>query len=295
MCFLQYLPDTSWKQGPYVQCSPRGGGFLSCMHVHVYMAPIGPHFLGFSLYTSLTWWLLAGTPPAPPLFAQTSKNQPVTGNVVSDSTPPMTGAFVASFMVIEPSAFGLPGLPMLVMDPDGKGSVGSLAFGYDGSYVFTPAPGFVGGVPLVEVTLVRPGVTYSGTYVTLSLSVTLPLPINDTTLSGPEGQPITGNVLPAFAPFRSGYPSKVTSFTLPDGTTYQAGSAGVNVTDPRTQVRVGTLVVLANCTAVFSPEPGFTGSVPPIQYTATSSVGRGYLAAADGVLFLSVQPAAREC
>lgn len=75
------------------------------------------------------------------------------------------------------------------------------------------------------------------------------------------GRPLTVNVLnnTATAP---GANATMTTFTLPGSNiTYPAGPTPVDIPG------VGSIVMLPNGTANFTPTPGYIGSVPPITYT----------------------------
>jgi hypothetical protein len=110
--------------------------------------------------------------------------------------------------------------------------------------------------------------------VPLNVNVSPLLRVGDTAVSTVnDGSPITVNVLNnTVAP--PGKTASVSSFTLPGGATYPAGSSPVTVTDPLTGKVTGTVTVAADGTAVFRPAPGYTGPVPPITYTVTSSDGQ---------------------
>jgi hypothetical protein len=55
---------------------------------------------------------------------------------------------------------------------------------------------------------------------------------------------------------------------------YTPGPTPVTVTDPITGKVTGTIVMLPDGTTTFTPAPGFTGPVPAISYTVTSSDGQ---------------------
>jgi hypothetical protein len=61
------------------------------------------------------------------------------------------------------------------------------------------------------------------------------------------------------------------------------------VVDPATGRTAGTVVVLANGTATFTPATGFSGQAPPITYMVTSSDGQ----TSPGTLTVTLQPGAQ--
>ena len=81
----------------------------------------------------------------------------------------------------------------------------------------------------------------------------------------------------------------VTSFSLPGSSVvYPAGPAPVTVTDPVTGKTAGTVVVQPDGSVTFTPAAGFTGQVPAISYTVTSSDGQ----VSPGALAVTVLPGA---
>lgn len=211
---------------------------------------------------------------APPLNAQpvvqsTAPGEPTTGNLISGLSPvPGTTTRVSGFTV--PGSGTSPilpgGLPVAVIDPATGNVAGMLTVQTDGTYSFTPSPGFAGTVPPISIMLTRSdGVAQE---VSLSLTVNPPLADANEFVTVPQGGgPVRLNVLdPVLG-------ATVTSFTLPGSSiVYPAG--GPPVTDPITNQAAGTVVVMANGTIIFAPAPGFTGQAPPITYTLQSSDGQ---------------------
>jgi hypothetical protein len=106
-------------------------------------------------------------------------------------------------------------------------------------------------------------------------------------LATPANTPVTTNLLANAVP-PPGTTAVVTSFTLPGSTqVYPVGSSPVTVTDPANPSRtIGSLVVQPNGTATFTPASGFTGPVPLVTYTVTSSDGQTN----PGALSIDVAP-----
>jgi hypothetical protein len=100
--------------------------------------------------------------------------------------------------------------------------------------------------------------------------------------SGPLSLNVLDNAVPP-----PGTTVSVTSFTLPGSSTvYPAGPTPVTVTDPVTNTVAGTVVVQPNGSIIFTPATGYTGQVPAISYTVTSSDGQ----VSPGALAVTVLP-----
>jgi hypothetical protein len=155
----------------------------------------------------------------------------------------------------------------------------------DGSYVFTPAPGYVGPVPTTTVTVA----SSDGQSVEVPLTVSVNPVLTDTSespaITSGSG-PLTLNVLDnTVAP--PGTTVNVTSFTLPGSSiVYPTGPKPVTVTDPASGQVAGTVVVQPDGTVTFTPAPTYTGQVPAISYTVTSSDGQ----VSPGALAVTVVP-----
>ena len=156
----------------------------------------------------------------------------------------------------------------------------------DGTYAFTPAPGYVGPVPPVTVSVA----STDGQSVTVPLTVS----VNQVLTDASESPAIVAgsgalklNVLDnAVAP--AGTTVNVTSFSLPGSSVvYPAGPTPVTVVDPVSGKVAGTVVVQANGDVTFAPAPGFTGQSPAISYTVESSDGQ----VIPGALAFTVLPA----
>lgn len=210
-----------------------------------------------------------------PITDSTTPDKPATGNILdSVDKPAGTNATVTSFLVPGSSTPVVPGSgPVPVVDPVTGLVTGTLTVKPDGSYVFDPAPGFSGPVPPVQVTVTSSD--GQSTVVPLSIVVDSLLRDGDETYSVVAGSgPLVVNLMDNVdAP--AGTTANVTSFTLPgSAVVYPTGPEPVPVLDPVTGMTTGTIVVLPNGTATFTPAPGFSGNVPSIQYTVESSDGQ---------------------
>ena len=209
----------------------------------------------------------------PPVADATSPGEPATGNVLANANVP-TGATasVTSFSVPGSSAEYPAGTTATLTDPETGAVTGTVLVNPDGSYVFTPAPNYVGPVPTVTVSVSSSD--GQSAQVPLSLSVNTMLLDANESPSTIAGTPLTVNVL-ANAVLPPGTTANVSSFTLPGtGIVYPAGPNPVPVVDPVTKSTVGSVVVQPDGTATFTPAPGYIGQAPAITYTVASSDGQ---------------------
>lgn len=217
----------------------------------------------------------AATPlVAPPVAITTPPGTPVTSNALVDViAPATTTTSITGFKVPGSSTLILPGpSPVPVVDPATGVVTGTIEIQADGTYTFTPAPGFTGPVPPIMLSVsCSDG---QAKEVPLSINVSPLLRVGDTAVTAiNNGSPVTTNVLNNTA-VPPGKTAVVASFSIPGGVTYPAGAAPVTVTDPLTGVVTGTVTVAADGTAVFRPAAAYTGPVPTITYTVRSSDGQ---------------------
>jgi hypothetical protein len=230
--------------------------------------------------------LTAATPlSALPVTNVTSEGEPATGTLLdSVVAAPGSTLSVASFSVPGSDAPIQPGTSATVTDPATGAVTGTIVVNPDLTYVFTPAPGFTGPVPTVTATVL----SSDGQSVNVPLTITvhqLLLDANENR-STPVNTPVTTNVL-ANVDAPPGTTVSVTSFTLPGtGVVYPSGPNPVPVVDPITKATVGSIVVLPNGTATFTPTNGFSGQAPTITYTVTCSDGQ----ISPGALTITVLP-----
>lgn len=100
--------------------------------------------------------------PTTPVFSDASDarvtpmNQPVSGNVLDNAVIPRgLSAQVTGFTIQGSTRVYPPGATVPLTDPSTGAPVGTVTLAADGSYTFTPAPGYVGPVPVVDAYLQR--------------------------------------------------------------------------------------------------------------------------------------------
>jgi len=199
---------------------------------------------------------------------------PATGNMLDRAdVPPGATASVTGFSVPGSDTIYPAGSTVPVVDPTTGTVTGTMRVNPDGSYVFDPAPGFTGPVPPVKVTVT----SSDGQSVQVPLTITVSPVLTDAseTRTIPQGSgPVVVDLLDNTVP-PPGTTVNVTSFTLPGSSmVYTPGPTPVTVVDPITGKTTGTIVVLPDGTATFTPAAGFSGRVPAITYTVTSSDGQ---------------------
>ena len=211
-------------------------------------------------------------------------NTPVSGSLLANALPPNgTTASVASFLPpgsTTPVAAG--SAPVTIKDPSTGAVTGTLAVQPNGTFTFTPAPGYTGPVPTVDYTVQ----SSDGQRDTSTLDVSINPPLtdgNEQAVTRP-GAPVTVSLLDNAVP-PTGTTDTVTSFTLPGSSTvYTPGPTPVPVVDPATGAPTGTIVVLPDGTATFTPASGFSGPVPTISYMVASSDGQKDPSALDNTV-----------
>ena len=147
-------------------------------------------------------------------------------------------------------------------------NAGTIQVNADGTYEFIPNANWNGTVPTIsyQVTDGNGGVDTGNLDITVTAVNDSPVAVNDDNIAGPEDTPITGNVLSNDTD-PEGQPITVTQFTIAGVTgTFTAGQTA-------TIPGKGTIVVNANGTFTFTPEPNYNGTVPTITYTAQDANG----------------------
>jgi len=144
-------------------------------------------------------------------------------------------------------------------------NVGTLSIAANGSYSFTPLPGYTGPVPTATYTI-SDGTATSTADLTVTVMPGAPDIVNvapiaqpDTAITG-EDQAISGNVLDNDSDADSDTLT-VTEFVV-GGVTYPAGST-VDVPGQ------GSLTLNADGSYTFTPLPNFNGPGPEVGYTIT--------------------------
>jgi CshA-type fibril repeat protein len=137
----------------------------------------------------------------------------------------------------------------------------ALSTGVDnGKYTFVPEPNFVGTVSLGQ-TVCDNGTPQACDNATLLLTSIPSQPIANPDINQtPEGKPTNGNLLTN----DEGFDLSVTTVTVSGGTPVTVPTDGSSVTIPIPGK--GTITVDKTGEYTFTPEPGFTGEVPPIEY-----------------------------
>lgn len=201
---------------------------------------------------------------------------PVTGNALSNVTAP-AGAVVVVTAVKLPGgvsiAVPLVPSPLPLTDPTTGTVTGTLDIKPDGSFTFTPAPGWLGPEPVVELTVTSSD--GQAKQVPLSFSInSILLDGNEAPIMPSGGAPLVVDVL-ANAAVPAGTTASVTGFTYPGSpTVFAAGPLEMPVVDPMSGKTAGLFKVLRNGTATYIPAAGFTGQVPAITYFVESSDGQ---------------------
>lgn len=114
----------------------------------------------------------------------------------------------------------------------------------------------------------------------------------DVVAQSTDGAPVSGSLLANGPTFTDGTVVTVsTFFVLGTSTTYTPGPTPVPVIDAATGTVTGTIVILANGTYTFTPDPAYEGLVPPVIYILGSADGRTN----PSSLLLEVQPGAKPC
>jgi len=191
------------------------------------------------------------------------EDQPVTFNpLTNDSDPegqPLTITEINGAPIVV-------GTPVVINDPVTGEPIGQISLNPNGTLTFTPEPNFNTATPIpIEYTVQDP----DGEEATATINLTV-RPVNDAPVAADDGpittssnKPATGNVLPNDSDV-DGDTLSVTRFNL-DGTDYLAGETA-SITG------VGTLVINADGSYTFTPEPGYAGPVPNATYTVSDGL-----------------------
>jgi hypothetical protein len=222
----------------------------------------------------------------PPVVDTTTPGEPAAGNVLDNAELPTgTTASVTGFSVPGTDTIYPAGSTVPLVDPITGLVTGTISVNPDGSYIFTPAPGYVGGVPPVTVSVASTDGQTVQVPLTVAVNPVLVDASENLAVTAGTG-PLTTNVLDnAVVP--PGTTATVTSFSLPGSSVvYPAGPTPVTVIDPVSGKVAGTVVVQPDGTVTFSPAPGFTGQAPAFLYTVESSDGQ----VSPGALSVTVLP-----
>lgn len=232
--------------------------------------------------------VLAAQPlAAAPLLVSTPAGVPAVDNLLSAvAAPPGTTASVVGWRLADSSTLIPPGSGAVpLVNPITGAVTGSMEVVANGTYSFTPAPGYTGAVPPVVAIAASGGQLCE---VPLTLSVNVPVRVAGTSLSVLPDAPALIDVLSGVVT-TPGVSVAITSFTLLDGSTHPAGPNPVTVQSTLSNSAVATVIVRTNGSIVYMPLPGISGQLPPLTYTVASSDGQ----AVPGVLGVTVESGRR--
>ena len=194
------------------------------------------------------------------------EDAPVTGNVLSNDSDPDGNPIVVKEFTIA----GLSGT-----FPAGTSAtipgVGTIIINTNGDFTFTPELNYNGTLP--TITYVASDNALSTDAATLNITIS---PVNDLPVANPnlqtinEDSPATGNVITNDSDVETANSSlAVTQFSFTVGTVTSTFPAGTTATIPN----VGTIVVNADGSYVFTPNANYSGAVPDINYTISDGTG----------------------
>ncbi|WP_157063151.1 tandem-95 repeat protein [Legionella worsleiensis] len=184
----------------------------------------------------------------------TPEDTPLNGTVLSGTSSPEGAVIVTQFSVAGDLATYLAGDTAIIT------GIGSLQINADGTFSFTPNANYNGAVPLVTYSLTDGSTSDTST---LSLDVTAvddAFTDNNEVLSIVEdAPPLNGTVLSGTSSVDG--PVNVTQFSVAgDPATYLAGDTAVIA-------GVGSLLINADGTFIFTPNANYNGTVPLVTYT----------------------------
>jgi large repetitive protein len=215
-----------------------------------------------------------GTPSAVNDGLQTvQQGQNASGNVLNnDSDPDGNPLSVSGFTVQGVTGSFTAGSSATIA------GVGTLTVNADGSYLFTPTSTYHGDVPVLTYS-VSDGAGGSNS-ATLQINVNAaPTAVNDSAPAIQQGHSASGNVLSNDSD-ADGNALSVTGFTI-NGVTgsFTPGSSAAIA-------GVGTLIVNADGSYLFTPAASYFGAVPVVTY----SISDGHGGSASATLSLTVNP-----
>jgi gliding motility-associated-like protein len=181
-----------------------------------------------------------------------AEDTPATGNVLTNDTDVDAGT------TLTVTKFSIGGTDYAAGTTATIPGVGTIVVNADGSYTFTPVANYNGTVPTITYT-VSDGTATATSTLNITVTAVNDAPVaNNDKVSTPQNIPITGNVLTNDTDVE-GDTLKVTKFTI-GGVDYAVGATA-------TIPGVGTLVVNADGSFIFTPLPNYYGTVPLINYT----------------------------
>ncbi|BDB52317.1 hypothetical protein GENT11_06290 [Flavobacterium ammonificans] len=204
----------------------------------------------------------------------TNEDSPLTGNVLANDTDPENNTLTITRFTVAGQSYTA-GLTATI---DG---VGTIRVNTDGTFTFTPVANYNGSVPVIGYTVSdgqSPALTTDGS---LSINVN---PVNDAPIARPDtasatiNTAATGNVVDNDSDIE-GSALTVTQFVLTINNVVTTFNAGDTATIPG----VGTLVINADGTYIFTPATDYLGPVPAATYTVSDGT-----ATATAALTLSI-------
>lgn len=221
----------------------------------------------------------------------TPSGTPISGNLLNNDVLPVgTTDVVTAFSVPGVSEPFTPGpTPVPMTDPVTGKPIGNITVLPDGTFTFSPAPGYTGPAPPITYTVTASDGQVDQSTLNISVGNSPPSPPSpppsppasfsplldgNEQLSTSPSTPVTTNLL-SNSDNPLGTTESVASFTVAGSpTVYTPGPTPVTIIDPATGTTTGTLVLQPDGTAIFTPAPGYAGNVPEITYTVTSSDGQ---------------------
>jgi hypothetical protein len=226
---------------------------------------------------SATGSILDGSFSDPNESASTPEETPISGNVISNSSPSTNGPIVLTGFIVHGLLDSNNAIPVFTAGQTAAiPGVGTITIAANGAYTFTPVANFNGTVPTVTYSLVNDaGVTFGDTS-TLAITVT---PVNDAPVDGDELNRVTqgvtltvaandrGGLLRNYSDIDSLLPPIIDSYTI-------AGIAGVQMVGaPVTIDGVGVLTINSDGSYQFVPVAGYNGLIPVATYTVDDGNG----------------------
>ncbi|KAI9549349.1 hypothetical protein GHT06_003715 [Daphnia sinensis] len=191
-----------------------------------------------------------------------SGDSPVSGNVLTNDTDVEGNTLTVSGY----SIVGITG-PFTIGTTETIPSIGTIVVNADGTFTFTPVANFNGTVPVITymVSDGNGGTDTGDLAITVTAVNDVPVALDDV-VTTPEDSPVSGNVL--------------TNDTDVEGNTLTvSGYSIVGITGPftigtpATIPSIGTIVVNADGSFIFTPVANYNGTVPVITYTVSDGNG----------------------
>ncbi|MFN5422434.1 MAG: Ig-like domain-containing protein, partial [bacterium] len=188
------------------------------------------------------------------------EDTPITGSVlINDSDAEGNTLTVTQFTIAGVSGTFTAGQTATIPN------VGTIVVNADGTFTFTPDANYNGTVPAITYTVSdgNGGTDTADLAITITAVNDAPTAVDDTQTIL-EGTVATGSVLTNDTD-PEGNTLTLTQFTI-DGVTYAPGAI-VNIPN------VGTMIVNADGTYIFTPAANYSGTVPVVTYTTTDGNG----------------------